>query len=46
MKLHCTQLFTRGSMAEWSAHQTLNPAVLGLNPALVTCWICSWLSQF
>ena len=46
MKLHCTQRFTEGSVAEWSACQTQNLAVLGLNPTLVTCWICSRLSQF
>ena len=37
MKLHCTQRFTGGSVAEWSACWTLNPAVPGLNPALATC---------
>ena len=46
MKLHCIQLFTEGSVAEWSACWTLNPAVLGSSPALATCWICSRLSQF
>ena len=30
-----------GSVAEWSARRTLNPAVLGSSPALATCWICS-----
>ena len=44
MKLHCTQRFTEGSVAEWSACHNL--AVLGLNPTLATCWICSRLSQF
>ena len=39
MKLHCTQLFAEGSVAEWSACWTLNPAVLGSSPALATCWI-------
>ena len=33
-----------GSLAEWSARQTRNPAALGLSIALATCWICSWSS--
>ena len=32
-------------MAEWSAHQTRNPVVMGLSPALTTCGICSQLSH-
>ena len=34
-----------GSVAEWSARQTRNPAVPGSSPALATCWICSQLSR-
>ena len=33
------------SVAEWSAHQTDNLAVLGSRPTLATSWICSQLSQ-
>ena len=40
----CTPVI-RGSVAEWSAHGTRNPAVLGSSPALLTCWICSQLSR-
>ena len=29
-----------GSVAEWSACRTPNPAVLGSSPALTTPWIC------
>ena len=29
-----------GSVAEWSACRTRNPAVLGSSPALATAWIC------
>ena len=29
-----------GSVAEWSARRTRNPAVPGSSPALATCWIC------
>ena len=43
MKLHCTQLFTEGSVAKFSACRTQNPAVLGSSPTVATCWICSWL---
>ena len=37
------QLFSRlgGSLAEWSARRTRNPAVPDSSPALATCWICS-----
>ena len=35
----------RGSMGEWSACRTHNPAVPGLSPALATSWICSQLSR-
>ena len=34
-----------GSVAEWSARQTHNPAVPGSSPALATCWICSRSSR-
>ena len=37
MKLHCTQLFTEGSVAKFSACRTQNPVILGLNPTLATC---------
>ena len=37
--------FTGGSVAEWSARRTRNPAVPGSSPALVTCWICARSSQ-
>ena len=40
----CT-LVIGGSMAEWSARRTPNPAVLGSSPALATCWICSPASR-
>ena len=40
----CTPVI-RGSVAEWSAHGTRNPGVLGSSPALPTCWICSQLSR-
>ena len=40
----CT-LVIGGSVAEWSARQTRNPAVLGSSPALATCWICSPASR-
>ena len=30
-----------GSVAEWWARWTSNPAVPGSSPALATCWICS-----
>ena len=30
---------------EWSARRTRNPSVLGLSPALATCWICFRSSQ-
>ena len=33
-------------MAEWSARQARNPAVLGSSPTLVTCWICSRYPEF
>ena len=29
-----------GSVAEWAACRTRNPAVLGSSPALTTTWIC------
>ena len=29
-----------GRVAEWTACQNRKPAVLGLSPALNTCWIC------
>ena len=32
---------TGGSVAEWSARRTRNPAVPGSIPALAICWICS-----
>ena len=32
-------------MAEWSAHWTRNPVVLGSSPALATSWICSRSSR-
>ena len=31
--------FQAGSVAEWSARRTRNPAVPGSSPALATCWI-------
>ena len=34
-----------GSMAEWSARQTRNPAVPGWDPALTTTWICFTMAQ-
>ena len=34
-----------GSVAEWSARRTCNPAVQGSSPALATCWICAWSSR-
>ena len=34
-----------GSVAEWSALRTRNPAVPGLSPARATCWICSRSSR-
>ena len=34
-----------GSVAEWSACRTRNPAVLGSSPALATCWICARSSR-
>ena len=34
-----------GSVAEWSARRTRNPAVPGSSPALATCWICTGLSR-
>ena len=34
-----------GSVAEWSARRTRNPAVPGSSPALATCWICAWSSR-
>ena len=34
-----------GSVAEWSARRTRNPAVPGSNPALATCWICARSSR-
>ena len=40
----CT-LVIGGSVAEWSARRTPNPAVLGSSPALATCWICSPASR-
>ena len=33
-----------GSVAEWSACRTRNPAVLGLSPALTITWICFWVA--
>ena len=40
-----TSKVTGGSVAEWSARQTHNPAVPGSSPALASYWICSWCSQ-
>ena len=37
--------FRGGSVAEWSAHRTRNPAVPGSSPALATCWIWSSSSR-
>ena len=37
--------FAGGSVAEWSARQTRNPAVPGSSPALATCWICARSSR-
>ena len=37
--------FEGGSVAEWSARRTRNPAVPGLSPAMTTCWICSRSSR-
>ena len=34
-------MFEGGSVAEWSARRTRNPAVPGSSPAMGTCWICS-----
>ena len=34
-----------GSVAEWSARRTRNPAVPGSSPAMATCWICSRSSR-
>ena len=34
-----------GSVAEWSARRTRNPAVPGSSPALATCWICARSSR-
>ena len=34
-----------GSVAEWSARRTSNPAVPGSSPALATCWICARSSR-
>ena len=34
-----------GSVAEWSARRTCNPAVPGSSLALATCWICARSSQ-
>ena len=34
-----------GSVAEWSARRTRNPAVPGSSPTLATCWICTRSSQ-
>ena len=33
-------------MAKWSVCVTHNTVVLGLSPALATCWIRSQLSEF
>ena len=37
--------FIGGSVAEWSARRTRNPAVPGSSPALATCCICAWSSR-
>ena len=42
--LHYTTL-SGGSVAEWSARRTRNPAVPGSSPALATCWICARSSR-
>ena len=34
-----------GSVAEWSASRTPNPAVPGSSPARATCWICAQSSR-
>ena len=34
-----------GSVAEWSARRTRNPAVPSSSPALATCWICARSSR-
>ena len=34
-----------GSVAEWSARRTRNPAVPGSSPVVATCWICPWSSR-
>ena len=37
---YLTSEISGGSVAEWSARRTRNPAVPGSSPALATSWIC------
>ena len=41
----CFKKALGGSVAEWSARRTRNPAVPGSSPALATCWICARSSR-
>ena len=45
-KISCdTEAGGGGSVSEWSARRTRNPAVPGSSPALATCWICARSSR-